>query len=432
MKNNEFQSFAKIFGESIEQLKEEAQDTYDNRKMATLYEMWLRDKALDNVYNGWKLFESKDSYADQFFRIFDEFPELSEKYSIMKSLTLSSTAKPGRPGYTNLRLSDTMLDGDKLNVFHENLLALANPTEQKVANAEDNARISAFFERFSTVAFLQSGINTKSSFSMVRMVPQDKYLRLMKNPVDQYTKDINDTILQDYYNKFVQENGLANRAKRIRYKNYVSLMSLKSSMKKQSEVQASASAITPYDETSDQFSSVLLGKGVIGQNAATKLMQDNLDSYFVYSGATIAQGSDIQEDFIFNSSPMGNKFPIPTRKKYTGADQHYQDVIVNGVATIDPKFKELIDQAIVSLLEIKASDKKLVFHKEGYGQYLLSEVKGKFPGAQSFVYLSQQLFDNFGFVNPNFSATKSGKKVIQAAQPISDDLVRDFMKHCFI
>ena len=433
MKNNEFQSFAKVFADTIDQLKEEPQDAYDNRKMATLYEMWLRDKALDNTYNGWKLFESKDSYADQFFRIFDEFPELGEKYSIMKSLTLSSTSKPGRPGYTNLKLADTMLDGDKLNVFHENLLALANSTEEKVPNAEDNARISAFFERFSTVAFLQSGLNTKSSFSLIRMVPQDKYLRLMKAASEQYTKDINPTILEDYYNKFVIENGLANRAKRIRYKNYVSLMSLKASLKKQEGAPSVADVITPYDETTDQFNSTLLGKGVVGQNAATKLMQENPDSYFVYNGATIAQGSDIQEDFIFNSSPMGNKFALPTRKKYTGGDQHYKDVIVDGVATIDPKFKELIDQAIASLVEIKNSGKKMVFHKEGYGQYLLStDNSGKRIGPESFVYLSTQLFEKLGYVNRNFERTASGKKVIQEPQPINDDLVRDFMKHCFI
>lgn len=418
--DKEYLNYAHVFADSIPQKKEEDKATYEKRRSGILYEMWLRDTALNNVNNGWKLFESKDTYADQFFRLYDEFPQLREKYSLMKSLTLSSTSKPGKAGLTNLKLTDTMLDADKLNVFHENLLELSNETVEKVADFEDNLKISKFFQRFATVAFLQSGLNTKSSFSMVRLVPQDKFLRLMKRPVIEYTKDINPVILQDYYTKFVSENSSANRSKRIRYKSYTTLMTLKESLKAKSE------ETTEPVEVGDTFSQVKLGEA-----GAKKLMEENPDSYFVYNGATIAQGNATVHDYVFHKIPLGNKFALPTRKQYTGGaiNEFYKDV--NG--DIDPTFKEAIDQAIVALKEVQDSGKKLVFNKEGYGQYLISLDKtGKPLAPQSFLYLSQQLFNNFGFVNPNYLRTATGRKVVQATQPVTDDMVRDFMKHCFI
>jgi hypothetical protein len=387
--------------------------------------MWLRDMALDNVNNGWKLFESKDTYADQFFRIHDEFPELKEKYSLVKSLTLSSTARPGKPGFTNLKLTDTLLDADKLNVFHENLLELANSSVEKVPDYEDNLRISQFFQRFTTVAFLQSGLNTKSTFSMVRLVPQDQFLRIMKKPVADYTKNINDTILQDFYNKFVAENSVANKSKRIRFKSYTSLMTLEKSLSGEPKGPASDSRITTYNETSDVFSQEKLGEA-----GAKKLMEENPESYFVYNGATKAQGNATVHDYVFHRVPLGNKFAFPTRKQYTGGmvNEYYKDI--NGA--IDPEFKALVDKAVEDLLEIQRSGKRLVFNKDGYGQYLITLDKSGKPFApQSFLYLSEQLFNNFGYVNPNYLRTATGRKVVQAVQPVTDDMVRDFMKHCF-
>lgn len=422
--NKEFLNYSKVFADSVPQKKDEDKAEYEKRRTAILYEMWLRDMALDNVNNGWKLFESKDTYADQFFRIYDEFPELREKYSLMKSLTLSSTGKPGKPGYTNLKLTDTMLDADKLNVFHENLLELANSTIEKVPDFEDNLRISEFFSRFSTVAFLQSGLNTKSTFSMVRMVPQDQFLRLMKRPVEEYTRDLNNTILQDYYDKFVRENSIANRSKRIRYKNYVSLMTLKKSMNEEPQPEVSTSRITEQDGV------MLFNHDKLGESGAKKLMEENPDSYFVFNGATQAHGNATVQDFVFYKVPLGNKFAFPTRKQYTGGsvNEHYKDV----QGTIDPAFKEYIDRAIEALLEVKKQGKELVFNKDGYGQYLIAlDKKGQPFAPQSFLYLSQQLFNNFGYVNPNYLRTATGRRIVQSAQPISDEMVRDFMKHCF-
>ena len=427
IKTREFENYAKVFTDNVKQLKDEDKASYDNRKMGVLYEMWLRDKALDNTFNGWKLFGSKDTYADQFFRIYDEFPELRDNYSLMKSLTLSSTAKKGQPGYTNLKLTDTLLDGDKLNVFHENLLALANPTVEKVPNAEDNQRISDFFDRFSTIAFLQSGLSTKSAFSMVRLVPQDKFLRLMKAPVNDYTKDINDTILQDYYTRFVNENGMANRSKRIRYKNYISNMTLAGSMKAKPSLVKPEDVvrITPYSETLNQFNAEN-----IKQTGAKKLMEENPDSYFVYNGATESQSNATTGDFVFNEVPLGNKFAFPTRRQFQA---HLPALYKDIDGAIDPTFKEKIDHAVAALKEVKDSGRPLVFNKDGYGQYLLQKDKaGKFPGIQSFLYLSKELFDNFGFVNPGYLRSATGKRVVQSAQPVTDDMVRDFMKHCFI
>jgi hypothetical protein len=81
----------------------------------------------------------------------------------------------------------------------------------------------------------------------------------------------------------------------------------------------------------------------------------------------------------------------------------------------------------------------LAFSKAGYGQYMLgaddsnganpSIARAKAP--KTFLYLSEQLFRNFGYKNPNYIDTATGRKVIQSTQEVSDEMVKDMLNHCF-
>lgn len=435
-KSKEFEKFFKLFSEDVVQNNNETEEQYKKRQLGMTYEMWLRDKALDNTYNGWKIFRSENSFADEYFSLIDEFPQLRDSYSVLKNLVMSEAK-----GYTNLRLADTSLDSDKINVFHENLKELADVYIKKVENAEDNRRVSEFFDRFSVVAFLQSGLNTKSAFSMVRVVPLQKFTSLMEEPVKAYTKYLNDRILQEYYDKFVLENSIQNKSRRVRYKNYAVDMTLSQSLKSSksdiNKTMGSTQELVEYSPGIYTYNPLN-----IGMEGANNLAAKNLDKVFVYNGATDATGNATTLDRVFQGISTDNKYPLASRKKYTGGkiQEEYTDIALpDGSKVIDPKLKQRIDDAIRSLKELQESGKDLAFSKAGYGQYMIgaNEDTGVKPAGTpvkspaSFLYLSEQLYKHFGFINPNYEKTRTGKKVIQKNQEITDEVVRDLMKHCF-
>lgn len=227
----EFQHISELYTDEFSKLVDETNAEYTARRDKGLYELYLRDKALTNTNNVWHLFQSENTYAKEFSRLRKTYPFLEEDYRIVNQLSVISAG-----GYTNLRINDTKLDGDMINLYHENLQRLADPQVIKTPDRAVNDYISSFFDRFAQVAFLQSGQNTKSVFSMVRVVPQQKITRLITRASKEYkkhfdvalTKNQTPAILMDFYNKFVNQN--TDRSKRIRSKNYSSEMTLQRSI----------------------------------------------------------------------------------------------------------------------------------------------------------------------------------------------------------
>jgi hypothetical protein len=81
-----------------------------------------------------------------------------------------------------------------------------------------------------------------------------------------------------------------------------------------------------------------------------------------------------------------------------------------------------------------------VFDFNGYGQYLIgynelnpfSETK-PYPaaGKETFLYLSEQLFRNFGFINPHYMEFTQGKKTVQKMSPVTDEELIENFKQCY-
>ena len=190
-------------------------------------------------------------------------------------------------------------------------------------------------------------------------------------------------------------------------------------------------------------------------DSAEALANNDQNALFIYNlateDATNAKGGD---RYLHGKGPM--VFGLPTVKAYNqpaGGERLdlYRDVEGN----IDPELKLAIDEAIAELVEKQEKGMQLKFNAQGYGQEMLGKDKnGNIFAPQTFVYLSQQLLDNFGYINPNFLRTGTGKNMMQAKwyeqgyqsftdqmiqkereaeiQELDDAYVRELMKSCII
>ena len=182
---------------------------------------------------------------------------------------------------------------------------------------------------------------------------------------------------------------------------------------------------------------------------------NNQNAIFVYNLASEdpanAKGGD---RFLHGKGPM--VFGLPTIKAYNQpAGGERLDLYRDVDGKIDPKLKELIDEAIEDLVKKQTQEgKKIMFNKNGYGQEMLEKDKnGNMFSPQAFVYLSSQLLDNFGYINPGFLRTGTGKNMLQQefikqgqtftdtmiqesreqeVKELSDDAVKEMMKYCII
>lgn len=433
-----------------------------------VYEETLRDMALDNTNNNWKLFNSRESMADQLTQIQVLYPELAQNYLLLNNIAASISDKGGNVNrVANIMLTDIMLDSDKINVFHENLKELADPTKIKLTNvtAKEKERVTQFFDKLATFAFLQAGMNTTGIFSLVRIVPQEKITALMSTYSANFVNNMNPLTLQRYYKKFVEIS--ANKSTRSRFRNYTineynpaadkalltkrnaSGQLLYNTMEK---INGLISSGTPTERlTTDNSGNKIYfakegltaeGKNIttLTQSEANILVESNPKVAFVMNGTTgPIGGANKGEAALINSrAKFGNVIPLPTRNSFgISATSKISD---NG--SINPELKVQIDAAIQSMIDFKNQGYELAFPATGFGQYMIgvNEETGELnpnitPIARAtFVYLSQQLYDNFKYVNPNFveALYKQTKiDVTQLEAPVTDAEIADALSFCF-
>ena len=183
----------------------ESSETFDNRMKVLTYEELLRDLALDNTFNTWKMFKSNTSVAKQFIKILNQYPELKNEnnYDIIKNLIGDEEKKSNGLPINNLILRDRLYSVEKLNIFYQDLLELANPSEIKIkASDVEKARVSLFFDNLSNYAFFQSGMNTTSKFSIIRVIPQERILRLMLSFSQSFSEGVNINLLEKFNSVF--------------------------------------------------------------------------------------------------------------------------------------------------------------------------------------------------------------------------------------
>jgi exodeoxyribonuclease-5 len=197
-------SKTKDYAKYIEQYKAQPDEKYTAEHKA--YESVLRDKALGNLNLHGYLFYGDKAYGRQIMQLKESNPSLFEKYSVLANM--EAVTKPyTTTTLTNLKFANTLYTSDDLNIYHNNLQDLANPSVIKSEDPVENARISELFQKFGLFSLLQSGTDTRSTFSMIRAVPTEMSMALFEKPYKQFTEELKydeiESLLRDYQNTFV-------------------------------------------------------------------------------------------------------------------------------------------------------------------------------------------------------------------------------------
>lgn len=158
-------------------------------------------------------FHGTTSAADRLFAIKKANPELVEKYPLLKNLIKNKSRQKSNESdvdpIINIKLIEGSMDTDKINIYHEQFKNLTDADVMKVADIEENKKLSNFFAQLAVFGLLQSGLN-KSDISWTEIIPQDMYTKLMTQPVEKFTKLMNspkaEATLNEFYDIFQDQN----------------------------------------------------------------------------------------------------------------------------------------------------------------------------------------------------------------------------------
>lgn len=156
-----------------------------------------------------KWFEGDNSVANQLYKIKQENPELVAKYPLLNNLVKDKSKRdPAKGGFIgdNVKLVDSNLDTDAINIYQEQFNQLINPDVKKVEDPIKNKELTVFFNKLAMFGFLQSGLN-KSFLYYTDIIPQDLYTKLMSSVIDDTTAKLKDEKqFAPFYQIFRREN----------------------------------------------------------------------------------------------------------------------------------------------------------------------------------------------------------------------------------
>jgi hypothetical protein len=217
-------------GESI--LTLESKKDYVRDRLKYAFEIYLRNKALKNVYNMHATFNGETAFAYEIVKhkVNKQYgDQLVDQFPILKNLIPDSeTTKGTDTERVNLAFIDTPKDKDTLDSYYFQLQSLANEVALQKAvpelSIEDAFSIAETFRKLPIVAFLQSGMTTTGRFALTRVVDNSTVEAILLPEADKFLKTISaesadgkDTTLNAMFDAFQQ----ANKRYDARGKNYV-------------------------------------------------------------------------------------------------------------------------------------------------------------------------------------------------------------------
>jgi hypothetical protein len=248
------------------------------------YEKFLAHRALENTFNPYHMFKDPNySFASEYSKILKKYNNLPKEYTVLQRIKVD--ANDSRTMF-NLYLSDKDVNNSKANLYHADLIKLADPNVEKVDNKEDNKMISDFFTRMSMVAFLQTGLN-KSKFSFTNIVDFDEFLSVMQQEGQKFVNLLNDSesaeeiITNYYFDIFLNENKFMKGGKpnkdRNRFKNLISKLNFDNLKKVKTQTVQLSTSVKGFQGYKGGFENT--GKGTPKGDGKDKAMRQVADGF---------------------------------------------------------------------------------------------------------------------------------------------------------
>ena len=395
------------------------------------YEKFITNKALENTLNPYHMFsDPKEAFAIKFNNIINKYKtELQGNYAIINKIKNEPNAAKTM---FNLYVAEKDFTNDISNLYHKNLLDLANPGIKKVDNDAENIMISDFFSKLPFYAFMQTGIN-KTKFNFTNIVQYDDFINLVNDESKKLINALEDNTLANkfldmLYSRFIREN---NRSKtdKGRFQNYLLDFNLDdlSSMKKTSKSDILPSVSTEEDldvvKTNERYGlmetknpNVFIMDDInFNPTNYNNVLSKNTDVTFVYPTSIAILQNNAQatgKSVIKNiASEMSIGLPVAQNNMTDNMKDLPSDFYNNIINYYNEQF-ELINTLVKDGLPV-------AFLSTGYGS--VTEMP-----KELFIHLSKELYQQpIGFLNPGSTMYKDLQKLVKNRQGISDQEILD-------
>jgi hypothetical protein len=375
----------------------EANPTVDGGTLGRfVYERYITNKALDNVYNFHQLFIDKDNSLGSRYSKFliQHKNSLLQQYDLLNVLKLDTNKNRS---IFNIYLADKDIDTDKANVYTMNLRNLSDRAVMKIADKDENDRISDMFALMSNFAFLQTGLN-KTKLNFTNIVDFTSFLDIMKLESEIFQKALETdagTILDNFFEQFKIQNSRKN-IDSGRFKNYLNNMDYQNPKSIEGiddlETKLDDDSVYELDETdrvniftyNDQLGNKEFYKGLVDINTDVVFIRNNVNT--TYKDPKKNFGGQQELDKLTNNMTMNITTSLTkTNDNFVKLPKSaYKDVL------------RLWEEEIAHIQAVNDSNSRLTkvaFPNTGFGDPALMP-------QELFVYLSKRLFDAFGYVNP--------------------------------
>ena len=382
------------------------------------YEHVIRDRALDNLNLTGRLFfdhkNSRTSYASQIQDVLRNYPQLMDEFTVLDALEFRSRTITGNVKERNIKLKDTRVSRETLEIFESEIVRLGDNSELlkvKGISEEDASMISALFKRFHVFAYLQSAANPSSStFNLLPIANPMVIEQLLAKPVQDFIEmnteeqyDIADKVFTEvkkYHKDYILDETrtkVFNRNKLYTHK----ALNIQRVKKKE----------TPKDFIfKNNSQKVVLSIKIDEQGKAIEYTVENT----VHSKDVITELNGLKDEFALVIGASTTLFETGEIPK-SGIGQLLNSDATLGLASenmTDAKLennKLSIDGSIENIKE-SLGDRQVVFRDSGYAQELIKKAP------KTFEYLSRRLKEEFGYTNPG-----SVPENVQTTEPVQID-----------
>jgi len=204
-------------------LNSNSKDVDEKTIIKAAYEIYIKNKALENLNNRYYNFISNNSFANRYMDIKNKYEKELEEYIFIRNVHIDQGNK-----IKNLKLLERVKDEERVIAYHNSLMKLMNPDIKKVSNENENNMISEFFQKFPLYAYLQTGPDTSSPLSFIKIIQQDKILDILRNVQDEIINNLNggnniihDKTLEDFVNAFNNQRSNVNSSNAFRSLDYL-------------------------------------------------------------------------------------------------------------------------------------------------------------------------------------------------------------------